>query len=353
MSDELSRVGELFPTLHTNPIDGMSYVRFIPAVQITDLRTAPNDYETELEYGEQQNLMNELHWWKSPQADKTPLTEPLMLHMAVNRVIGATRGEGDLTPVLKWALRYSNWLEDRVRLNRIRTRTGLLDIKITEDTQVEAKRQQLMKDDPMESGIYVHGSGETINYHALKIEAAEAAEDGKALRLAIAVGGQVGLHYLGEGAATNYATAKEMGEPTARFYQERQGDLCAFLVELAAVAWNRYALVNGRRHYDDPAITAAALEVARADNAGLATAVKSVVEAFTSMKTQGWIDDLTAARLAFKFAGELMDETEIKKILAKKGQGQGQGQDQEKEPSGQGDQVPATEETPLSALWEQ
>jgi len=203
-----------------------------------------------------------------------------------------------------------------------------------------------MKDDPMEAGIYVHGSGETINYHALKIEASEAADDGKALRLAIAVGGQVGLHYLGEGAATNYATAREMGEPTARFYQERQGDVCTFLVELAAVAWDRYALVNGRRHYDDPAISAAALEVARADNAGLATAVKEVVEAFTGMKAQGWIDDETAAKLAFKFAGELMDETEIKRILDKS-------QKSKNQDSGQGDQIPATEETPLSALWEQ
>ena len=52
MLNELIRAGELFPTLHTNRADGMSYVRFVPATQIREIKTAENDYETELEYGE-------------------------------------------------------------------------------------------------------------------------------------------------------------------------------------------------------------------------------------------------------------------------------------------------------------
>jgi len=38
-SDELSRSGELFLTLHTNPVDGMSYVRAIPASVIDHIET--------------------------------------------------------------------------------------------------------------------------------------------------------------------------------------------------------------------------------------------------------------------------------------------------------------------------
>jgi hypothetical protein len=33
------------------------------------------------------------------------------------------------------------------------------------------------------------------------------------------------------------------------------------------------------------------------------------------MKVQGWIDDTTAVRLAFKFAGEAIGEDEIEKML--------------------------------------
>ena len=56
-------------------------------------------------------------------------------------------------------------------------------------------------------------------------------------------------------------------------------------------------------------------EVARADNQSLAIAARDVVGALAQMKAQGWIDDTTATRLAFKFAGEQIDEEEIARIL--------------------------------------
>ena len=54
LCEELSRCGDLFLTLHTNPIDGMSYVRPIPKDRIIKIETAPNDWETELAYYETQ-----------------------------------------------------------------------------------------------------------------------------------------------------------------------------------------------------------------------------------------------------------------------------------------------------------
>ncbi len=48
--DELTRAGEIFPVLFTNRVDGMSYLRFVPATQIHHIETDPDDYETELAY---------------------------------------------------------------------------------------------------------------------------------------------------------------------------------------------------------------------------------------------------------------------------------------------------------------
>lgn len=325
MCDELTRAGELFPVLFTNPVDGMSYVRFIPATQIRSIDTDPDDYETELRYAQITDTTIEPKWWLSAEnpaaweLNGEGRLPPVMLHFAVNRPIGATRGEGDLTPILRWALRYSNWLEDRVRLNRVRTRQQLLEIQLADDTKVRERKRQVETEDPVRAGIYVHGPGEKVIAHKLEIGAGEAAPDGKALRLAIVTGANTALHYTGEGESTNYATAREMGEPTARFYTERQGQFANFLIDLVEVAYARKVAVGLARAPagNDYKLRAAVTETARADNAGLAEATKNVVEALAQMKALGWIDDMTATRLAFKFAGEPMSDTEIEAILEK------------------------------------
>ena len=324
--DELTRTGELFPVLFTNRQTGMSYVRAVPATQIRNIATDPDDIERELSYTQQTTHAD--HTWIGIAHPKA-LTRsrggpgghlaPLMLHIAVNRPVGAIRGSGDLLPVLPWARRYSEWLADRVRLNRQRTRQGLMDLTITDDTMVEAKRQQLRTANPVEAGIYVHGPGEEVKYHNLEIKADEVADDGLALRLAVATGANVALHYMGEGEGTNYATAKEMGEPTARFYTERQNALVAGIADLLAWAYRRSsAAINlpGTGTPDDLQIIATTPEVARADNQALAQAARNMASALETLSKHGWIDDPSAVRLALKFAGEPTRQADIDTILA-------------------------------------
>jgi hypothetical protein len=323
MCDELVRAGELFPVLFTNKVDGMSYVRFVPASRIIAIETAANDYEVERKYHEMDDGTGAKEWFgvgtarafrPSPQRQIYP---PLMLHFAVNRPIGATRGEGDLGPVLPWALRYSEWLKDRVRLNRLRTRHGLLDVQIADDSVVEQKRLQLQTSNPVDAGIYVHGPGEELQLHKLDIQAGQAKDDGLILRLAVATGSGTALHYMGEGETVNYATAKEMGEPTSRFFGERQKDFVAFLEDLVAAAYRRKvglglaAMPEG----GDLRLYANVTEVARQDNLNLAQAAAAIVGAIHEMIRLGIADRDTAARLAYKFAGEALTEDEIQEIL--------------------------------------
>jgi hypothetical protein len=137
------------------------------------------------------------------------------------------------------------------------------------------------------------------------------------LRLAIAAGSNLALHYFGEGESTNYATAREMGEPTARYFSERQGQFCAFLKDLIALAYERRLAVGVGRPVTRPnlRLQVALTEAARADNETLARGMKLVVEALALMRGQSWVDDRTAVRLAFKFAGEPVSEDEITSIL--------------------------------------
>lgn len=182
-SDELARTGNLFLLISTDP-SGMSYIRAVPADQVEEIITAPNDLDQEIAYrlknkwseddteettipaytsdpilscgalfesrypaSVRGNLCEEpgnLRSCRSPVpglrsishcaasladceersnlsfSDDSGSFPPVMVHYAVNRPVGALWGEPDLSHLLKWLGRYTAWLEDRVRLNRFR-----------------------------------------------------------------------------------------------------------------------------------------------------------------------------------------------------------------------------------------
>jgi hypothetical protein len=107
-----------------------------------------------------------------------------------------------------------------------------------------------------------------------------------------------------------------MDDRTYRHYRMRQGDFAAILVDLCEQAFRRRAAVLGQVNVPvDMGIVAECPDVSREDNKVLAESAKLVVEAFAIMKTNGWIDDETAIRLSFRFAGEILPEEKIKEIL--------------------------------------
>jgi hypothetical protein len=311
--DELTRSGELYVVLFPNPVDGMQYVRAVPASQITRVETDPEDYERETGYLEQ--IVNQLEprQWKSKHTARPD--EPCLLHYTVNKPVGATRGESDLTPLLPWARRYTDWLRDRVRFNKIRNELACAEIIIDDDSQVGAKRSQYKSDPPTSGSIFVHGRGEELKFPSANIAAFDAEADGKALRLAAATAADVPLHFFSEGDSATRATAVEMGDPTHRHYRMRQQAMCNILVDLCEQAYRRKAALGLARVPADLGITAEAPDISRQDNLAMAQAAKQIVEAFALMADRGWITDELAIRLSFRFAGELLTEDEIKSIL--------------------------------------
>ncbi len=108
--------------LYTNPAGRPpAKVRLRPAQVIDEIDVDPEDYETELRYHEVGSRLDSVEGTLVALRPPTPTprtgTQPVMLHYAVNRPVGAVRGESDLAPILPWLQRYSRWLEDRVRLN--------------------------------------------------------------------------------------------------------------------------------------------------------------------------------------------------------------------------------------------
>ena len=168
-----------------------------------------------------------------------------VLHFAVNRPVGQVRGISDLAAILVWLERYDLWLEDRVRLNRYKG-AYLWQVKVEGALpgQLEAKRAQYSRV-PTSGSIIVTDGHETWSAVQPQIAADDAAADGKALRLMIAAGAGVPLHFLAEGEGANRATAREMGTATFRHFAHRQNLFSAMVEDLLVTAARRAGVEPG------------------------------------------------------------------------------------------------------------
>lgn len=318
--DELARAGELFVVLFTNPADGMSYVRTIPAVKVDRIEVDDEDLERELRCHELRNDdVIQGKWWAGWEMAKDDLETPVMLHYAVNRAVGCVRGQGDLVPILPWLRRYREWLEDRVRVNRYKN-AFLWHVKLqgAGPGDIEAKQGQYSKP-PSPGSVIVTDETEDWSPVQPKIQAEDVKDDGKALRLMVAAGAGIPLHYLAEGETATRTTAREMVGPTVRHYEHRQRFFCELLVDVIEKAAYR-ARVAGQlsRPRGGLQLSYVVADLREEDNLKVARAAKEIVEYLRAMKAQGWITDRKAMELAYKFAGEVIDVEALLRELGEK-----------------------------------
>jgi hypothetical protein len=320
-SDELTRAGELFPVLN-RAADGMSYVRMVPASEIDGITWLPGDYESETGYHRISYQEPAGSWWTGPHHPGAATADQLMLHYAINRPVGCTRGESDLAPILPWLKHYSRWLEDRVRINWA-SRVWLWFVKVPAN-KVAAKQAQYATI-PQPGSIIVHDDGEQWDMKSPQIAARDVAADGKAIRYIIAAGAGVPLHMLSEAEGTNLATAEAQMDTAARHYRARQQHFAHILTDLTLHAYRHWQGKQARRYRPCTAqdLTVHLPEIVRSDNLELASAGRQIVGMLGELRGQlgqagiAVSDDLNrrTVDLAFRFAGEILDPEEIDAIL--------------------------------------
>jgi len=286
---ELILTGDLFVTFHTRP-DGLSIMRAMPSAQIDDIRTNPEDLEDELAY-HQVTDTPEGRWWKATAHQGN------MMHFTINRPVGQVRGVSDLQTIIPWLKRYKTWLEDRAAINRARS-AFVYEVTVRgTEADVQRRRAELGAPPPPGS-VIIHNEAEEWKAVTAHIDAGEAEADGKAIRLMIAAGAGIPLHFLSEGESATRATAREMGEPTRRAFAERQKVYGAMLQAVAREAARRAGV-------DPQAIPAPRFpDLTREDNLALAQAAAQIVGALTEAVSHGWLTDQEAAAWLRKFAGE-------------------------------------------------
>jgi hypothetical protein len=333
--DELSRTGELFIVLHTNPADGMSYVRAMPATAIDRVEWRPGDYEAELRYHERVGLDDpdypEGRWWLSPlhpeaqRPDQAGRLPPVMVHLAINRPVGCVRGESDLAPVLPWLNRYTRWLEDRVRLNGA-VRAYLWIVKVS-GHRVPEKQVEYARPPEPGSVLVIDKGEEEWQAVAPDLKANDAAMDGRAIRWMIVAGGPgTGLVDLGEAETSNLATAQAMGEQRWRVMRQRQRYFGYCLGLVVVTAYNR-AVAMGRVQGRPCGVDQLELgfpDISSADNANLAAAAQAASQALTTLSNIGLHGNAfqkLALRLVLRFAGESIGEQDLAEIIGQSAAG--------------------------------
>jgi hypothetical protein len=327
LCDELTRSGELFLVVSTDAA-GMSYIRAIPAADILEIETAGNDVEQELviwekpamDGSDQTGIISGLVGkpWKVYNAEgdsQTPTGgfEPVILHYAVNRPVGAKRGESDLAPLLRWLSRYAAWLEDRARLNRYRN-TFLFWVKARFGSQAErlARQAELNANPPNPGSVLVTDETEEWSVLSPKLESHEAGEDGLAIKKMIAAGSANPLHFLAEPESATRTTAESAGGPTFRHYEQRQLFFKWLLHDLVTVVVRRRKMVD-RMVSTEAELIVTGTDISARDNAALATAASVIVASMTTMRDRGLIDDAELLRIVYRFAGEVVDLEELLK----------------------------------------
>mgnify|MGYP001040438412 CR=1 FL=1 len=302
--DELTRAGELFLLLSTDAA-GMTYVRAVPAAQITAIETAENDLQQELAFHQQLDGLGEERVWAAYDSRNDSPDQVVMLHFAINRPPGAVRGESDLAPLLVWLNRYAIWLEDRARLNRYRNAFYfVVKSRFLSEAERAARQAVLNEVPPTPGSILVTDESEQWEVIHPRLESHEASTDGLSIKKIIAAGAGVPLHFLAEPESSTRSTAEAAGGPTFRHFEQRQLFFSEMLRQLAVIAVRRRAMLDRRV---DPAasIQVQAADLSARDNAALAIATQAASRTFFDLFDRGLINREELLRMVYRFAGEI------------------------------------------------
>lgn len=320
--DELTRSGNLFILISTDP-SGKSFFRAVPAAQIDEIRTRPNDVDQPLEYLPAPALDGrEAPAWPAYQPledapDADGHFRPAMRHYAVNRPVGCAWGESDLLPLLRWLSRYANWLEDRARLNRYRTAfLYLVRSRFASEGERLARQQRLNSQPPVPGSILVADENETWEVIQPRLEADDANTDGLAIKKMIAAGAGLPLHFLAEPESSTRTTAEAAGGPTYRRFEQRQAFFLQVVGDLLRIAVRRRALAQGSRPGGGRVDANAPIRVhggdlSARDNVALGLAGNHILAVLTQLRDRRLIDDAELLRIAYRFIGETAQVDEL------------------------------------------
>jgi len=332
MCTELSLYGEIFLRFFVNPYDGTVKVRLVDPSLIDLIETDPEDIETPTRFHRRPigQTLSVTDPPQNPPSLDPKLTYPdytqtqgewfkagdEMVQFTINKVSNAKRGASDLATLLPWLRRYKDWLTDRVRINKYKG-AFLWDVTLKGADKKTIDRKKMDYSYPPEPGTtIIHNEAEEWKAVQPAINANDAYQDGRAIKLMVAVGATLPEHFLSDGTSSTRATAAEMGLPTLLKFQRRQRIMKNMLHVVLDRVIKEAQDAGKLGKKIDTSYDVIFPEIDSSDNQILGTGLSYLTQALTAAKLQGWISDETAMKLLFKFADEEIDIHEERERVA-------------------------------------
>jgi len=327
---ELSLYGEQFIHFFVNKYDGSVIIRQIDPSLIDQIETDPEDVEKPLRYHRRPigQIMSETSGDPPPRFDPTQPVDTQgqwftagseVVHFAINKVSNAKRGKSDLATLLPWLRRYKDWLTDRVRINKYKA-AFLWDVKLNGADKKTIDRKKMEYAYPPEPGsVIIHNEAEQWSAVEPNINANDASEDGRQIKLMVAVGATLPEHYLADGDNGNRATAAEMSLPTLLKFKRRQR-VIKYMLRCILDRVIAEARKAGRLSPDlDASYDITFPEIDSGEHHTLAQGMSWLLPALQTARQQHWISDETAMRIMFEYCGEEVDiQEELSRIARQK-----------------------------------
>lgn len=303
-SDELTRAGNLFFIITVNMMDGMTYVRSLPAEQVKDIACALNDVRQETAY-----IPEDISAEPWPAYDRTNQQQTFVLHYAVNRPVGSAWGEPLLAPLLPNLGRYMTWLEDRARLNHFRTAyMYVLSGNFVSEAERKAREITANMNKPTPGSILVTNQNEKWEIIAAQLDSADASIDGLAMKKTLAAGAGIPLHYLAEPESSTRTTAEAAGTPTFRGLERTQKQFLDMLQDIAEIAI-AYKKQFDRRINVNAEVEIVCPDITERDNATLSLGASRIYTPLADLFDRELIDSQEMLRLFYRMSGETLDES--------------------------------------------
>ncbi len=285
-------------------MDGMTYVRPLPAEKVKEIVCAENDVRQEIQY-----LPEDVNAQAWDAYDHTNNQPSFVLHFAVNRPVGSSWGESMLAPLLDVLGRYKSWLEDRARLNTFRT-AFMYMVQAPYKSEAERKRREdhLQSHPPKSGSVLVVANSEKWSTISAQLDSADASHDGLSMKKTIAAGAGIPLHYLAEPESSTRTTAEAAGTPAFRGMERTQKQFLEMLIQLARIA-AAYRRRFDRRINPDADIEITSPDITERDNSLLSLAVARIYPVMADLFDRELIESPELMRLVYRMAGETFDET--------------------------------------------